>query len=81
MLKRKLTAIIFAATLSAFAALVPVLAQDSGQSMQSMSGSQMKGDKMKDDKMMKDNKLSSKSSKHRKHRKHKTVDKMTGNKM
>ena len=56
MLKRKLTAVIFAATLCTCSAVVPAFAQENGQAMQNdnMSGSKMKDDKMKDDKMADD---------------------------
>ena len=77
MLKRKLTALIFAATLCACSAVVPAFAQENGQTMQNdnMSGSKMKDDKMAGDKM------SSKKRKHRKSRKHKAGHKMADDKM
>lgn len=79
MLKKKLTAIIFAAVLSAGSTMVPAFAQDNSQSMQSgvMSGEKMKDDKMKDDKMSKPGK----EQKRRKSRKHKSTKKMSDNKM
>ena len=82
MLKRTLTALIFATFLAGDSAVLPVFAQD-GQNMQGgmMSKSTIKGDKMKQDKM-KDDKMSKhkKNAKHRSSRKPKPV-KMSGNRM
>ena len=82
MLKRTLTALIFATALAGGSVVLPVFAQD-GQNMQGgmMGKSTMKDDKMKQDKM-KDDKMSKhkKKAKHRSSRKPKPVQR-SSNKM
>lgn len=82
MLKRTLTALIFATALAGGSVVLPVFGQD-GQNMQDgmMGKSTMKDDKMKQDKM-KDGRMSKhrKTAKHRSSRKPKPV-KISGDKM
>lgn len=87
MLKRRLSAVIIAATLLACTAIVPVFVHGSSPNSPVVQQDKMKDDKMKQDKMAGDkmagNKMSSRRHKHRRHRKHKMggkMDKSQGNK-
>ena len=88
MLIRKLTTAIFVATLFVGSTIVPLVAQQGSQSMQTdnkMSDGMMKDNKMSDG-VMKDNKMAAnkmsnkKHGKHKRHPRHKSNDTMQNNK-
>ncbi len=73
MLIRKLTTAVFVATLLVGSTIVPLVAQQNAQTMQSEN--KMSDGMMKDDKMAANKMSSKKHAKHKRHAKHKTNDK------